>query len=440
MKSFLNTKYEEVKDITDEDYFNNNKFSIDAVKKKYILTQDETYIKALKRVCDYVASVEETEEQKKYWSERWFSEIYNDWWQPAGSIMQGAGSGKNVSLSNCTTISMGNISENEEWDNLESIIKNTAYTVAKTAAFRQGLGVDFSRLRPRQSKIENSSNESLGVAHWMKFVDSIGNFVGQKGRVPAMLFSLICTHPDIEEFICLKSDRTKVQNANISVQCTNKFYEACIANEDIELSFNIPEVKKGQKVYIDVHSTDLSSLKDENGHYYIARKNRKEENIKKTISARYLLELISKNMTKHAEPGIQNIDIARKYSNSDWVYDENDVYNSKIQSSNACCVVGETKIMTSIGWIKIEDIYKNKMYEKNILVMSYNIKDKKYELKPLLNSWQSRNDKTVELEIEEDGMVYRIECSSDHKIFTKNRGYIEAASLSEDDDIMIFKK
>ena len=62
---------------------------------------NETYVQALKRVCDYVSSVEKTEELKQYWSMRWFHEIYNDWWHPAGSIMQGAGSGRKVSLCNC---------------------------------------------------------------------------------------------------------------------------------------------------------------------------------------------------------------------------------------------------------------------------------------------------------------------------------------------------
>src|SRR2546430_9271801 len=50
----------------------------------------------------------------------------------------------------------------EEWDNLESIIKNAAYTIAKCAAYRQGLGIDFSRLRPLGAKVLNSANESTG--------------------------------------------------------------------------------------------------------------------------------------------------------------------------------------------------------------------------------------------------------------------------------------
>ena len=329
------TRFEDVKDLSTEEYFKGNQFSIDVFNKKYAQNKKETYVIALKRVCDYIAQAEETEELRKYWSERWFDEIYNDWWHPAGSIMQGAGSDKSISLANCTTLSLGG-QEDTNWDNLESIIKNTAYTVAKTAAFRQGLGVDFSKLRPRGLEVKNSSNESQGVVHWMKFIDSIGNYIGQKGRIPAMLFSLSVDHPDVEEFIKVKSDYTIIQNANISVQTNDAFYKAVEEDAEWEMSFEIPEVKIGQKIYIDVHSIDSECLKDEKGYYKVAKKNREGEKIVKKTRARDLLELIAKNMTANAEPGIQQIDMARKWSNSDYVYDPNNSYNSKVISSNAC--------------------------------------------------------------------------------------------------------
>lgn len=430
--------FEKVKNQTTEEYFNNNQFSIDAFNKKYTCFPDETYVQAIRRVCDYVASAETNPEKTKYWSQRWFDEIYNDWWYPAGSIMQGSGGNRKISSANCTTVSLGAISKDEEWDNLESIIRNTAYAVAKTAAYRQGLGVDFSRIRPVGTKVLNSSNESSGAIHWMKLIDSIGYYVGQKGRVPAMLFSLNCSHPDIEEFVNVKSDKTKIQNANISVQCTDAFYDAVINNKDWVLAFEIPTVKKGQKVYIDVHSATKDSLYDEDKkkYYYIATHNRPGEKIEKTIKARKLLEAIAKGMLINAEPGIQNIDMARKYSNSDYVYDPKDEYDSRIISSNACCVTGDTKILTNRGWIDIETIHNSSKEE--LEAVSYNVEKEVFEFKPIVNSWQQRNDYTVTLSIEENGKVYEIECSADHPILTKNRGYVEAKSLTQEDEIIMY--
>ncbi len=328
-------KFEDVKDQTTEEYFKGNKFAIDAFNKKYASKDGESYVQAVKRVVDAIASVEKTQELRKHWAEVWFDEIYNDWWHPAGSIMQGAGSDRKISLANCTTNSLGALDFDKEWDSLEGI-SNAAYTVMKCAAYRQGLGLDFSRLRPRGSSVLNSAKESTGVVHWMSYIDSIGYKIGQKGRIPAMLFSLGIKHPDIEEFITVKSNKTLIQNANISVQITNDFYKAVENDEDWELKFVIPGVKKGDKVYVDVNSTKLGMLKDKCGYYYVATHNKAREAFSKTIKAKRLLELIAKNMHSHAEPGIQNIDIARKYSNSDVLYEEGQEYDPRILSTNAC--------------------------------------------------------------------------------------------------------
>ena len=66
------TKFEDVKTVTTEEYFRGNQFSIDAFKKKYALHEKETYVQAVKRVCDFIASVESTQELREYWGARWF--------------------------------------------------------------------------------------------------------------------------------------------------------------------------------------------------------------------------------------------------------------------------------------------------------------------------------------------------------------------------------
>lgn len=371
-------KFEDVKNQTTQDYFGGNKFSIDAFDKKYANENKdgkvETYVECLKRVCDFISSCEKTEKERTYWSDKWFNEIYNDWWHPAGSIMQGAGSNKNISLSNCTYISLGSSNNSNKWDSLEGIIKNTAYNVAKTACFRQGLGVDFSEIRPKDTKVMNSSNVSQGSIHWMKFIDSIGYYVGQRGRIPAFLFSLSIKHPDVIDFIKVKKDYTQIQNANISVQVTDDFYDSVEKDEDWKMEFVIPEEKKGEKIYIDVHSIDKNSLYDENEkrYYYIASRDREKEVLIKKEKARKILELIAKNMHNNAEPGIQNIDLAKKYSNSDYVYDENDEYDSRIQGTNACSEQYLSReslcVLASINVGKFST--DEKEYEKELSIIS----------------------------------------------------------------------
>lgn len=419
------TSYEDVKHVTDEEYFIGNKFSIDAFGKKYSLDGKETYVQMLKRVCDAVASVEEKE--SLYWSQRWFDEIYNDWWHFAGSIAQGAGSGKKISLSNCTTVNGGMFGNEEEWDNLESIIKVMAYNVAKYAAYRQGLGLDFSQLRPVGTEILNSAKVSTGAIHWMKYIDSIGYYVGQSGRIPALLFSLSINHPDIEEFITVKSDYTKIQNANISVQITDAFYDAVEQDKDWVMTFIVPEVVKGQEVYVNKNVVDDSGkyFQNEYGWYYIATHDVPRKEIKKTAKARKLFRMIAENMWRNAEPGIQNIDTARRYSNSDYVYDPKSDYDSRIVSTNACCVDGDTEILTSTGFHKIASL-------ENQFVSVWN--GEEFSTVEILET--NQNQKMLEISFSNGK---KVRCTEYHKfpiVENENWNFILAKYLQIDDKLI----
>lgn len=399
-------RFEDIKDQTTENYFNGNQFSIDAFKKKYAIFEDETYVQALKRVCDYTASAEETKELQKYWSERWFDEIYNNYWHPAGSIMQGAGVNKYISLMNCTFISLPD-------DSLEGIIKYNLYRVAKIAAYREGLGVDVSKLRPIGTHVNNSSNNSQGIIHWMKLIDSMGYYVGQSGRIPAMLLSVICSHPDLENFIKVKSDYTKIQNANISVQVLNKFYEAVLEDKNWVMKFELPEIKVGQKIYLNELWDDLrlAEGKDENGNFYISKVERKKEVIKKEKPARELLMLIAENMLKNAEPGIQNIDIAKKYSNSD-------VVGFPILGTNAC-MTGNMNLLTDNGYKSFYELSK---------LDSIPIKNKDGEISNG-KVWYVGKKIICKLSYTESDVKYYIKCTPDHVWLTNTNEQIEAEKL-----------
>lgn len=57
----------------------------------------------------------------------------------------------------------------------------------------------------------------------------------------ALMLSLKCDHPDLEEFITIKNDLDSVTKANISVRMTNEFMECAGNNEDFDLHFYRPE-------------------------------------------------------------------------------------------------------------------------------------------------------------------------------------------------------
>lgn len=65
----------------------------------------------------------------------------------------------------------------------------------------------------------------------------VTGLIGQAGRRGALMLSLSCEHPDLEEFIGIKSDLDRVTKANISIRITDKFMAAVKNKTPFTLSF-----------------------------------------------------------------------------------------------------------------------------------------------------------------------------------------------------------
>lgn len=150
-----------------------------------------------------------------------------------GRILANRGVDKNVCLSNCFVLPEPN-------DNIESIFE-TAKEMARTYSYGGGVGISLSKLRPRGSKVNNAARTTTGSVSFMDLYSMVTGIIGQSGRRGALMLSLKVNHPDIEEFIDVKTDLNKVTTANISVMVDNAFMEAVINNEDYTLSFNVED-------------------------------------------------------------------------------------------------------------------------------------------------------------------------------------------------------
>jgi len=247
------------------DYFNNDQMRIDIFKSKYLKNKTQTVRQCFDNIATEVSSVSiETEETS--WKNNWKEDLLKGIWRPGGSIISGINNkSKKISLFNCTSVVIGD-------DTLEAIYK-ARYECAKMAAYRQGLGIEFSKLRPKGTAVNNSSEVSEGVINWMKSFDSIADEVGQKGRRPAILSAIKDSHPDVIDFITAKSDLDTLKNMNISVQISDNFMKAVHNNEKWELYFDL-----------------------------------KDHKISKFVDASYIFNLLCKQSYDHAEPGIQFID------------------------------------------------------------------------------------------------------------------------------------
>jgi len=168
----------------------------------------------------------------------------------AGRILANRGLyklGRKVTYSNCYVLTPPE-------DNLESIFE-TAKKLARTFSYGGGCGIDISNLRPQGSKVNNSALETTGAVSFMDLYNLTTEIIGQNGRRGALMLSLSIDHPDIQEFLKIKSDLSKVQKANISVRMTDEFMKKVKNDEMFSLEFEV--VDTDEKITKEVKAREL---------------------------------------------------------------------------------------------------------------------------------------------------------------------------------------
>ena len=109
--------------------------------------------------------------------------------------------------------------------------------------------------------------------------------------------------------------------------------------------------------------------------------------------------------------------------------------NDKDWGTNPCCVDGDTVITTSAGKMTMRELVEKVENGETISVLSYDEATCSVELQPVEEAAMTREDADVIMIETEDGQVLTL--TPDHRVFTENRGYVEAAHLIEE-DILLF--
>ena len=211
---------------------------------------------------------------------------------PQGSPMFGIGNNfQTISLSNCYVV--------ESPEDSYGGIMRVDEMLAQISKRRGGVGVDISKLRPAGASVKNAARSSTGITSWMERYSNTIREVGQSGRRGALMLSIDVAHKDIENFITVKNDNTKVTGANVSVLLSDEFLQAVENDDNYRLRFPVDA---------EASSND------------------------KIVKARDLWKKIIHNAWLRAEPGLLFWDRVTKYNAVDCYADE----GYKTISTNPC--------------------------------------------------------------------------------------------------------
>lgn len=263
-------------------------------------------------------------------------------------------------------------------DTMESILHKNG-EVGIMSKYGAGTSGYFGALRPRGSSIKNNGKSS-GAVHFMKLFDTVADLVSQgASRRGSFAAYLPVEHEDIHEFLTIRDESHAIQNMSIGVTITNAWMRDLVDGD-----------KEKRKIWGKI--------------------------IEKRFATGY--------------PYIMFVDNAN--DSAPQVYKDK---SKKIYASNLC-VTGDTLIDIRIGeseyrTIKISDLEFHRKSDQTVFVKSRDIntnQDVYSEITDFAQTGQS--SEIIEIE-DESGNI--IKCTPEHKILTKNRGYIEAQFLEETD-------
>ena len=151
---------------------------------------------------------------------------------PQGSPMSGIGNPYQLqSLSNCFVI-------DQPHDSYGGILFSDQEQV-QIMKRRGGVGMDVSNIRPKGQPTSNAARTTDGLGVFMERFSNSTREVAQGGRRGALMLTIDCRHPEIETFINIKRDLSKVTGANISVRFTDEFMQAVEKDENFILRWPV---------------------------------------------------------------------------------------------------------------------------------------------------------------------------------------------------------
>jgi ribonucleoside-diphosphate reductase alpha chain len=314
----------------------------------------------------------------------------------------------------------------ETGDSLDSI-NATASAVVKYVSQKAGIGIGAGSIRAIGSPIRKGDAYHTGVIPFYKLFQASVKSCSQGGvRGGAATVYYPIWHLEVEDLLVLKNNKgtedNRVRHMDYGVQFNKLMYERLISGGNITLMSpaDVPGL-------YDAFFADQDKFRE---LYETAERNTRLR--KKTVKA---VELFSQFMEERKNTGriyLQNVDNANTHGS--FIPEV-----APIRQSNLCLA----------GDAKVDVIYKDKkltvdldevgtlmLQDENLSVKSYNIENNIEEYKKIKAFAKTHPDAKI-IEIFDEASGNSIRCTPEHKIYTINRGYVEAQYLEETDQLKL---
>ena len=275
-------------------------------KYRYVdyVANEQNIADSWRRIARALASAEPKD--NTLWEERFFSILQDFKFLPGGRIQAGAGTPRKVTLFNCFV--MGTID-----DSIPGIFR-ALQEGAVTMQQGGGIGIDFSTLRPRGTQAKGAGSIASGPVSFMQVWDAMcGTILSTGARRGAMMATLRCDHPDIEEFVAAKQQAGYLRRFNLSVLVTDAFMAAVRGDADWPLVFPAAAFEGDGETVSREWSGSAGPISCR---------------VVRHIRARHLWDLILRGTYDCAEPGVLFIDRINQLNNLR--------YREQISATNPC--------------------------------------------------------------------------------------------------------
>lgn len=347
-----------------------------------------------------------------------YSDLSNQLPSMASPIMMNSGTVKSQ-LASC-------VLHFNDGDSREELI-NTIRDISLYSSASAGIGLCLSNIRSKESLISTSGGFAGGFLKFGKIINECLRFFNQNGkRAGSCAVYLEPWHRDIEDFLEIRlpqgKEESRARDLFTALWIPDNFMRAVEEEGDYYL-FCPNDIKKaGLKPFYEIYGNEFEEA------YATAV----DLGIGKKVKAMDIWMKIMKSQVETGTPYMLYKDSVNEKSNQKNI--------GTIKMSNLC--IDENAILNicfdedMTGEVTFKGLLQMFNTGKKIEILSFNEKTQQNEYQKVLNVAMTHPLAEV-IKITDDETGKELICTPEHEIYTKNRGYIKAKDLKED-DILIF--